>query len=156
MSTTSYDGTTRPPSLVATVQPLMDRDNVIPFIPRETSEDDAVNLASTIAGADRLPIARAAVAWVANFADGRRAVLRFALRLVELHMMTVGPDAIGTTEPLLHDASKCPPNSRLIRARAVLRALSEGNEIRPQAPRLALTYVSRLLELELDDVSGGP
>jgi hypothetical protein len=123
---------------------------VIPFLPRETSEADPVATAEKVAPHDRLLAARTALVRIDRRAGDRRAVLTYVLRLLELHAATLGdPPAGGDTRELLHDAQECPARSRSIRARAVLRSLSEEGEAPPQAPKLALTYVRRLLDLEL-------
>jgi hypothetical protein len=126
----------------------MTADNVVRFLSRKTSEAGAKAIAERVAPEDRLSAAEVALGRIDDYADGRRAMLRYSIHLIDLHLGSLGGSAIAP--PLLHDAEECPPDSRILRAREVLRTFSYRTEMQPQAPAIALTYVRRLLELEAD------
>jgi hypothetical protein len=84
-------------------------------------------------------------------------MLTFSRRLIELELAVLSNTGrVDATTLLLHDAADCPAASRLARAEAVLQMVVKKKDRQPQAPKLALAYVRRLIELELAALDDGP
>jgi hypothetical protein len=130
----------------------MGDDNVTFYLPLESTEAEALQIAQTTRHEDRLFMARLGLAWTQKVDRGptrRRTMMAFCRRLVELELAALGDASTDIGMALLHDADGCPAESRIARARAVLQTVLKKAGGEPQAPRLALEYVRRLIELEM-------
>jgi hypothetical protein len=136
----------------------MSDDNVTLCPPLVRTEAEAVQIAETWRE-DRLFMARVGLAWIQRVGRDparRRAMLAFSHRLVELELAGRCDGVADMTMSLLHDADGCPANGRIARARAVLQIVLKTSGGEPQAPRLALEYVRRLIELEMTTADERP